>query len=107
MGSRCWIIISMAVLVEIHIPMTADNEWIDDVGDFMIDLEDELGIEEHDDGEEFGDVYVFSINAADENTLLSIANRIANLPGVPTGVFAMVTSVEADSFGEGRKVEIS
>jgi hypothetical protein len=54
----------MALLVEIHVPMTADGEWIDDVGDFMIDLEEELGLEEYDDGEEFGDVYLFFIAGA-------------------------------------------
>jgi len=104
------------LLVEIHIPLEADPNipedeeqfpWIEDITQYLLDLDEGDEAAMYDDGEEFGEVYVFSINAADENTLLSIANRIANLPGVPTGVFAMVTSVEAESFGEGRKVEIS
>ena len=97
----------MAVMVEIHIPMTADHEWIDDVGDFMIDLEEELGIEEHDDGEEFGDVYIFFIAGASERTLLlAAASRVAIREGVPAGSFAMVTDTAAPSFGLGRRVKL-
>lgn len=94
----------MAVLVEIHFPVTADDEWIDDVGDYMIDLEEELGIEEHDDGEEFGDAYIFFIAGANERTLLRAASRIATRPGVPAGAFAMVTDTNAPRFGMGRRV---
>ncbi|MCA2216925.1 hypothetical protein [Jidongwangia harbinensis] len=106
MGSRCWIIISMAVMVEIHVPMTADHEWIDDVGDFMIDLEEELGIEEHDDGEEFGRVYIFFIAGSSERTLLAAASRVAIREGVPAGAFAMVTDTAAPRFGMGRRVDL-
>ena len=104
------------LLVEIHIPLERDPNipededpfpWIEDITQYLLDLDEGDEAAMYDDGEEFGDVYVFSINAADESTLLSIANRIANLPGVPTGVYAQVTSVEADSFGEGRRVDIS
>lgn len=104
------------LLVEIHIPLELDPNvpedddpfpWIEVVTQYLLDLDEGDEAAMYDDGEEFGEVYVFTINSADEQTLLSIANRIANLPGVPTGVFAMVTSVEAESFGEGRKVEIS
>ena len=97
----------MAVMVEIHVPMTTDDgEWIDDVGDFMIDLEEELGIEEHDDGEEFGDVYIFFIAGANERTLLKAASRVATREGVPPGAFAMVTDTAAPSFGLGRRVNL-
>jgi hypothetical protein len=96
----------MAVLVEIHFPMTADDEWIDDVGDFMIDLEEELGIEEHDDGEEFGDVYIFFIAGASEKKLLAAASRVATRKGVPEGAFAMVTTTDAPRFGLGRRVNL-
>jgi hypothetical protein len=96
----------MALLVEIHIPMTADGEWIDDVGDFMIDLEEELGLEEYDDGEEFGEVYVFFIAGASERTLLSAASRVATRTGVPAGAFAMVTDTDAPQFGMGRRVRL-
>ena len=105
-GGRCWIIFGMAVLVEIHVPMTADLEWIDDVGDFMIDLEEELGLEEHDDGEEFGGVYIFFIAGASERTLLAAASRVATRPGVPAGAFAMVTDTAAARLGMGRRVNL-
>ena len=96
----------MAVMVEIHVPLTTDLEWIDDVGDFMIDLEEELGIEEHDDGEEYGDVYIFFIAGSSERTLLAAASRVATREGVPTGAFAMVTDTAAPKFGMGRRVNL-
>ena len=97
----------MALLVEIHIPTTADDdEWIDDVGDFMIDLEEELGLEEYDDGEQFGDVYLFFIAGAAERTLLAAASRVATRAGVPAGAFAMVTDTNAPQFGMGRRVDL-
>jgi hypothetical protein len=96
----------MALLVEIHVPMTADGEWIDDVGDFMIDLEEELGLEEYDDGEEFGDVYLFFIAGAPERTLLAAASRVATRAGVPAGAFAMVTDTNAPQYGMGRRVNL-
>jgi hypothetical protein len=96
----------MALLVEIHIPVTADDEWIDDVGDFMIDLEEELGLEEYDDGEESGDVYIFFIAGASERTLLAAASRVATRDGVPAGAFAMVTDTSAPQFGMGRRVNL-
>jgi hypothetical protein len=96
----------MALLVEIHIPRTADDEWIDDVGDFMIDLEEELGLEEYDDGEEFGDVYLFFIAGASERTLLAAASRVATRAGVPAGAFAMVTDTNAPRYGMGRRVNL-
>jgi hypothetical protein len=98
--------IGMALLVEIHFPMTADDEWIDDVGDFMIDLEEELGLEEFDDGEEFGDVYIFFISGASERTLLAAASRVATRDGVPAGAFAMVTDTNAPRVGMGRRVDL-
>lgn len=96
----------MAVIVEIHFPVTADDEWIDDVGDYMIDLEEELGIEEHDDGEEAGDVYIFFIAGASERTLLKAASRVATRKGVPAGAFAMVTDTNAPRLGMGRRVDL-
>ncbi|WP_305783801.1 hypothetical protein [Symbioplanes lichenis] len=97
----------MAVLVEIHVPLTGDVvEWVDDIGDYLIDLEEELGIEEHDDGEEYGDVYIFFIAGANERTLLKAASRVATRKGVPAGAFAMVTNTNAPQFGLGRKVRL-
>jgi hypothetical protein len=102
----CWIIISMAVMVEIHIPVTADGEWVDDVGDFMIDLEEEFGLEEVEDGEESGDEYIFFIAGASERTLLKAASRVATREGVPSGAFAMVTDTAAPMVGLGRLVNL-
>ena len=99
----------MAVLVEIHVPVTAptsEEEWIDDVGDFLIDLEEQLGIEEWDDGEEYGDVYIFFIGGANERTLLKAASQVATRQGVPPGAFAMVTNTDAPRFGMGRRVNL-
>jgi hypothetical protein len=96
----------MAVMVEVHVPLTADPEWIDDVEDFMVDLAEELGIEEYDDGEEFGDVYIFFIVGSSESTLLAAASRVAVREGVPAGAFAMVTDTAAPEFGMGRRVNL-
>ena len=96
----------MAVLVEIHFPMTADDEWIDDVGDYLIDLEEEFGLEEFDDGEESGDAYIFFIAGASERTLLRAASRVATRDGVPAGAFAMVTDTNAARVGMGRRVDL-
>ncbi|MBU2667854.1 hypothetical protein KOI35_30515 [Actinoplanes bogorensis] len=96
----------MAAMVEIHFPVTAEDEWIDDVGDFMIDLEEELGIEEYEDGEEIGDEYVFFIAGANERTLLRAASRVAQRDGVPGGAYAMVTDTAAAAVGLGRRVSL-
>ena len=96
----------MALMVEIHFPMTADDEWIDDVGDFMIDLEEELGVQEFDDGEESGDAYVFFLAGGNERKLLAAASRVATREGVPAGAFAMVTDTNAPRVGMGRRVAL-
>ncbi|AGL16760.1 hypothetical protein [Actinoplanes sp. N902-109] len=96
----------MALLVEIHFPMTADDEWIADVGDYLIDLEDELGLKEFDDGEEYGEEYIFFIAGAGERRLLEAASRVATRDGVPPGAFAMVTDTDAPQLGMGRRVAL-
>ncbi|MFF5077603.1 hypothetical protein ACFY36_11165 [Actinoplanes sp. NPDC000266] len=96
----------MALMVEIHFPMTADDEWIDDVGDYLIDLEEELGIEEVEDGEESGDEYIFFIAGRRERTLLEAASRVATRKGVPPGAFAMITDTNAPKVGLGRRVRL-
>ncbi|MCU1543164.1 MAG: hypothetical protein JWM50_1029 [Microbacteriaceae bacterium] len=103
-------------VVEIHVPLTPliglpEGEdpfpWIDEVMDYIADVDERGEAALYDDGGEFGDVYVFLINAASEEKLLSVAARIADLPGVPAGVFAMVTDDEAEEFGQGRRVDLS
>jgi len=96
----------MAVMVEIHFPATAEDEWIDDVGDFMIDLEEEFGVTEYEDGEEWGDDYVFFLAGASERTLLAAASRVAVRKGVPPGAYAMVTVTDAPKVGLGRRVSL-
>ena len=104
------------VVVEIHVPLTPiiglpEGEdpfpWIDEVMDFISDLDEAGEVALYDDGGEFGDSYVFLINAASEERLLAAAARVADLPGVPAGVFAMVTDDEAEEFGLGRRVDLS
>jgi hypothetical protein len=81
--------------VEIHVPLTPliglpEGEdpfpWIDEVMDYIAELDERGEAALYDDGGEFGDVYVFLINAASEERLLAVAARIADLPGVPAGL---------------------
>ncbi|PMR58839.1 hypothetical protein C1A38_22355 [Verrucosispora sp. ts21] len=90
----------MVGIVEIHVPLVPTPgldpdayafPWIDQVEDFLVDVEDEGTIEVYDDGEQLGDVYVFFITAASEASLLTAASRVATLDGVPAGAFAIVT----------------
>jgi hypothetical protein len=100
-------------VVEIHVPLTPAPgitpgnypfPWIDQVEEFLAELEEDGSFEVTDDGEEFGEVYVFFIGGADEATLLGVASRVAGLEQVPAGTFAMVTDGEAAEFGLGRRV---
>ncbi|MFD0887759.1 hypothetical protein ACFQ08_24730 [Streptosporangium algeriense] len=102
-------------VVEIHVPLReapghAQDEypfpWIEKIEDFLAQMEDQGGAEVFDDGEEFGDVYVFFITGGDEGTLLAVASRVASLDEVPDGAFAVVTDDEAEEFGCGRRVEL-
>ncbi|MEV7807767.1 hypothetical protein AB0O28_32930 [Microbispora sp. NPDC088329] len=103
------------LVVEIHVPLH-DSEslpetayafpWIDEIDEFLFGIEEQGQAEVFDDSEEFGDVYVFFITGADEDTLLSVASRAAALDGVPHGAFAMVTDDEAGEFGSGRRVNL-
>jgi hypothetical protein len=104
------------LVVEIHIPLTPDLNategenpfpWIEDVETFTSDIEESGEAFVVEVGDEFDGSYVIVITGADESTLLGIANRVASLPGIPTGVFAMVTDDEADELGRGTRVDIS
>ena len=104
------------LVVEIHIPLTPDRNvtegenpfpWIEDVSELVAEVEetgDAFIVEE---GDEFEGAYVIVVTGAEEPALLNIANRVANLPGVPTGVFAVVTDDEAEELGQGRREDIS
>ena len=100
------------LIVEVHVPLqpahgVRPSEWIEEVEDFMagLDLESD-GAEDYDDGEEFGEVYVFFLTGTDEAAVLRAASRVATLDRVPPGAFAMVTDDEAGEFGLGRRVEL-
>lgn len=100
------------LLVEIHVPLTPSDvpegeyrfPWIDTVMEYLLDLDGDRG-EMYDDGEELGDEYLFFVSGASESDLISLARQVANLPGVPTGVYATVTDTEAD-LGGGRRVDL-
>ncbi len=108
---------SAALVVEIHVPLTPDPAaaasgeeqfpWIDDIVDYLAEVEDTGDIMVVDEGEQSDDHYVFFVAGADEGSLLNVAARVASRPGVPTGVFAMVTDDDAEEVGLGRRVELS
>ncbi|GIE82998.1 hypothetical protein Aph02nite_89480 [Actinoplanes philippinensis] len=97
------------VVVEIHVPMvpvSGPHLWIDRIEEFLTELEEGGDVEVPDDGEEFGDVYVFLLGGAGEEELLAAASRAVSLPDVPAGAFAMVTDDEAPEWGLGRRVDL-
>ncbi|XMN09256.1 hypothetical protein ACK8N7_26085 [Streptomyces griseobrunneus] len=103
-----------AIIVEIHVPLRVAPDlpagaypfpWIDQVEDFLADLEDEDAVAVFE-GEEDGDAYVFLVTGAACEELLAVAARVAALPGVPAGAFAVVSDDEAEEFGRGRRVAL-
>lgn len=101
------------LVVEIHVPLTPANvpegeyeyPWIETIMDFLMDLDGKGRGELWDDGEALGEDYVFPVIGAPEADLIGLAREVANLPGVPTGVFALVTDTDAD-MGTGRRVDL-
>jgi hypothetical protein len=104
------------LIVEIHPPLVdslgrpADDasfdftfDWIEAVGDYLMALEESGGVLLYDDGEEFGDEYLFFLTGPDEQPLLAVAADVARLPGVPKGAYATVTDDEAGEMGVGRR----
>ncbi|MER7486117.1 hypothetical protein ABTY20_09475 [Streptomyces sp. NPDC126497] len=103
------------MVVEIHVPLLPTPNlsdgaypfpWIEAVEDFLTGLEDQGDVEVLDEGEEYGDAHVFFVTGAGEARLLAVASRVAALPGVPTGTFAVVSDDEAEEFGLGRRVTL-
>lgn len=100
------------LLVEVHVPLTPSDvgpgeyafPWIDSIMEYLFELDGSRG-EMYDDGEELGEEYLFFIYGAREADLISVAREIANLPGVPAGVYATVTDTDAD-MGGGTRVEL-
>ncbi|MFI6680670.1 class I SAM-dependent methyltransferase [Kribbella sp. NPDC050470] len=106
-----------AVIVEIHVPLSGEGGilpgeagyefgWIDDVEEFLDDESSDGSFEIYDEGEEYGDTYVFFITGAGEDALLSTAVAVAALPGVPAGAFAVITDEESEEIGTGRRVAL-
>ncbi len=103
------------LVVEVHVPLvpqpglSADEyqfPWIETVEEFLSGLEDAGRAELFDDGEEWGDEYLFFVWQAPEPELIALARRIADLPGVPEGVYAVVTDDDSEEMGAGRRVEL-
>mgnify|MGYP007010097149 FL=1 len=103
------------MVVEIHVPLLPTPglpdgsypfPWIEEIEDFLSDLEDKGDVDVFDEGEEDGDVYVFFVTGADEGDLLAVASRVATLSGVPAGAVAVVSNDEAKEFGLGRRVTL-
>lgn len=102
----------MDTIVEIHIPLVETPgipegshpfPWIDRIDDFLVDLEE---AEDYDESEEYDGAHVFFVTGAPETVLLAVASRVAALPGVPGGAFAVVSDQEAEEIGVGRRVEL-
>jgi len=107
---------SAALVVEVHVPLTPDTNategetrfpWIESLVEFTTELDEAGDIFVVEEGDVFNDAYVIVITGADEATLTGIANRVASLPGIPTGVFAMITDADAEELGQGIMIEIS
>ena len=105
----------MALLVEIHVPLTPTPDlppgtyplpWIEQVEDFLVELEEDGAAGSYDEGTSFGDYFVFFLAGADEASLLAAGSRVAALNGVPAGAFALVTDTEAPDMGTGRRVDL-
>ncbi|WP_433008629.1 hypothetical protein [Kribbella sp. CA-294648] len=115
------------LIVEIHIPLVSTGlppgttwprstaiipddypcPWIFEVDEYLTEREDEGTFEVYDDGEELGDEYLYFITGASEDILLTVAGDVAALPGIPQGVFAIVTNDEAEEIGVGRRMPLT
>ncbi|WP_232839298.1 hypothetical protein [Streptomyces triticisoli] len=103
------------MVVEIHVPLLPTPNlpegaypfpWIEEIEDFLSDLEGQGDVEAFEDGEEHEDAYVFFVAGAGEEELLAVASHVATLPGVPAGTFAVVSDDEAEEFGLGRHIAL-
>ncbi|WP_237407909.1 hypothetical protein [Streptomyces sp. M2CJ-2] len=104
------------MVVEIHVPLLPTPNlpegaypfpWIEEIEDFLSDLEEQGDVEVFDDGEEHEGAYVFFVTGAGEEELLAVASHVATLPGVPAGTFAVVSDDEPEEFGLGRHVVLA
>ena len=102
-------------VLEIHNPLLSPPglsdgaypfPWIRVVDEFLAALEEQGELEVFDEGEEFGQFYVFFIAAAGLDQLLAVANQVATLDAVPAGTLAIVSDDEAEQMGRGRRVPL-
>jgi len=103
------------LVVEIHVPLLPATDavpgedafgWIEDVEDYLDEVEERGDAEVFEDGEEIGASYVFFVTGADEPCLLDVATQVVSLAGVPQGAFAVVTDDEVEQVGAGRRVAL-
>lgn len=101
--------------VEIRIPLLSSiapengkyaYPWIEDVQDFLSEL-DELGeCSLADDGEEVEESYSFRLTGRTSDSLLAIASRVARIAGVPCGVVAILTEEDGEGSGRENRVQV-
>ena len=103
------------LVVEVHVPLTpveglGEGEYpfpfLETIENFLFELDGSGRGEMWDDGEQLDDEYLFFVWQASEPELLALTRRIADLPGVPSGVYAVVTDSESTEMGAGRRVDI-
>jgi hypothetical protein len=105
------------IVVEIHVPLVAAEglgpddypfPWIEAIEEgFLFRLEEGAGAGEvYDDGEELDGEYLFFVWNAPEDALIDLASQVAHLPGVPDGVYAVVTTTVSEEMGAGRRVDL-
>ncbi|MGA7147526.1 MAG: hypothetical protein WBX17_03430 [Microbacterium sp.] len=104
------------LVVEIHVPLTpmkglGEGEYplpfLETIENFLFGLDEvDGGGEMYDDGEQLDAEYLYFVWQASENELIDLARRIADLPGVPAGVYAVVTDSESEEMGVGERVTL-
>lgn len=103
------------MVIEIHVPLRPapilpdgayPYPWIQEAEDLLAEVEDQGDAEIFDDGEEDAEAYIFFVTGAGEEDLLAVASRVAALPGVPAGTFAVISEEGAEEFGLGRRIAL-
>ncbi|MGJ3559834.1 hypothetical protein ACR6C2_18590 [Streptomyces sp. INA 01156] len=98
------------MVVEIHVPLLPTPSlpegaypfpWIEEIEDFLSDLEGRGDVEVFDDGEQHEDAYVFFVAGAGEEELLAVAARVATLPGSPRALSRSSVTTRPRSSGWG------
>lgn len=95
------------LVVEVHVPLQSPQPaWVEAAENFLLDLEEQGETEVYDDAEQFGDADVFFLTGPREADVLRVASRLASLPGMPRGAFAVVTTDRAPLLAQGRRVPL-